>query len=199
MAKLLLATNNLGKVRELQALLAGETFELTTPSQQGLSLDVEENGETLEENAAKKAIAFSEASGLPALADDSGLFIDHLDGAPGVHSARYAGPDASDTDRLALVMERLDGVPTGERTACFRAVIAIATPDKAPLYAHGECCGIISTVPSGKNGFGYDPIFVFPEYQKTMAELDSTLKNTVSHRGRAIAAALPALRLLFSK
>ncbi len=199
MAKLLLATNNLGKVRELQALLAGETFELTTPSQEGLSLDVEETGETLEDNAAKKAIAFSEASGLPALADDSGLFIDHLDGAPGVHSARYAGPDASDADRVALVLERLGGVPAAERTACFRAVIAIATPDEAPLYAHGECCGIISTVPSGKNGFGYDPIFFFPEYQKTMAELDSTLKNTVSHRGRAIKAAIPALRLLSSK
>lgn len=199
MAKLLLATNNQGKVRELQALLAGESFELTTPGQEGLSLDVEESGETLDDNAAKKAIAFSEASGLPALADDSGLFIDHLDGAPGVHSARYAGPDASDADRVALVLERLNGVPTEERTACFRAVIAIATPDKTPLYAHGECCGIISIVPSGKNGFGYDPIFVFPEYEKTMAELDSTLKNAVSHRGRAIKAALPALRLLFSK
>jgi XTP/dITP diphosphohydrolase len=95
-------------------------------------------------------------------------------------------------------LERLEGVPTHERTACFRAVIAIATPDKAPLYAHGECCGIISTVSSGENGFGYDPIFLFPEYKKTMAELDSNLKNVVSHRGRAIEAALPALRTLFS-
>ena len=197
MAKLLLATNNQGKVRELTALLAEEPFEITTPRQEGLSLEVEETGTTLEENAAKKAIAFCKASKLPSLADDSGLFIDSLDGAPGVHSARYAGKDLTDQQRVTLILQRMGGIGTERRTACFRTVIAIAAPNTPMSYARGECCGIISTVRSGEHGFGYDPIFVFPEHQKTMAELDPELKNIVSHRGQAVRAAIPALRNLF--
>jgi XTP/dITP diphosphohydrolase len=198
LAKLLLATNNEGKGREFQALLANESFDLTTPQQEGLILDVDESGETLEENAAKKALAFLEASGLPSLADDSGLFVDYLDGAPGVHSARYAGPNASDDDRVTLLIDRLSGVVSEDRTACFRAVIAIAAPNRSLFFSNGECCGIISLVRSGKNGFGYDPIFHFPEHQKTMAELEPELKNTVSHRSRALRAAIPALHDLFA-
>ena len=198
MATLLLATNNAGKVREFRSLLAGEPFALTTPRDAGIDLEVEEDGETLRENAAKKAVAFSEASGLAAMADDSGLFIDRLNGEPGVHSARYAGPGASDRDRVALVLERLAGVQAPGRTACFRAVIAVAAPGAGVSFADGECCGIISTTPAGESGFGYDPIFLFPEYEKTMAELDPDAKNSISHRGRAVQAALPALRRLFA-
>ena len=171
---------------------------MTTPREAGIHLEVEEDGATLRENAAKKAVAFSEASGLAAMADDSGLFIDHLNGDPGVHSARYAGPNASDQDRASLVLERLAGVPTAERTACFRAVIAVAAPGRGVSFADGECCGIICMAPVGENGFGYDPIFLFPEYERTMAELDPVLKNSISHRGRAVAAALPTLRRLLA-
>ncbi len=167
-----------------------------TPREEGIELEVDEDGATLQENAAKKAVAFSEATGLVAMADDSGLFIDHLNGQPGVHSARYAGPGASDHDRVSLVLNRLTGVPAPERTACFRAVIAVAAAGTEVSFADGECCGIISSAPIGENGFGYDPIFFFPEYQKTMAELDTASKNSVSHRARAVQAALPALRNL---
>jgi XTP/dITP diphosphohydrolase len=192
--KLLLATNNQGKISEFLALLAGTPVDLTTPRQEGLSLDVEETGATLEENAALKALAFSRASGLTALADDSGLFVDALGGEPGVNSARYAGLGATDEQRVALLLRNLSQVPAPRRTASFRCVIAIATPDGAVHYAKGECHGIISQRPIGEKGFGYDPVFYFPDLGKTMAELDSEAKNAVSHRGRATRAALTILQ-----
>ena len=192
--RLLLATNNAGKIREFRALLAGESFAVTTPGEEGLSLDVDETGSTLADNATLKAVAFRELTGLPTLADDSGLFVDHLGGEPGVHSARYAGPGATDADRVALLLRRLAGVPDERRTACFRAVIAVALPGRAVEYSYGECCGIIGQVGVGQFGFGYDPVFRFPELGKSMAELGSTEKNGVSHRSRALRAAIPFLR-----
>ena len=183
--KLLLATNNAGKVREYRSLLQGIPFELVTPKEIGISLDVEENGATYEENARLKAYALAKKSGLLTLADDSGIEVDALDGAPGVMSARYAGKNASDSERVNSLLSRLKDVPEEKRTARFYCVIAIAQPDGQVDFCDGECKGIITLEPGGKNGFGYDPIFFFPGYSKTMAELPLEIKNQISHRGRA--------------
>jgi XTP/dITP diphosphohydrolase len=187
--RLLLATNNPGKVRELREIFAGLPLEVAVPSQLGLDLEVEETGATFAENAILKATAFARASGLPALADDSGLEIDALGGDPGVHSKRYAGPDATDADRIALVLRKLDGVPETDRTARFRCVMALATPTQIVGTVEGTCEGRIAFAPRGDNGFGYDPIFLLVERGRTMAELPSAEKNAISHRGRAGAAA----------
>ena len=189
--KLLIGTGNPGKVSEFRELLAGLQVELVTPADVGLDLDVEESGETLEENAILKAQAYARASELTTLADDSGLFVDALGGDPGVHSARYGAPDAvTDEDRVDLLLRNLAETTDGERAAAFRCVIAIAEPDSDLLrIAKGELRGIIGGAPTGTNGFGYDPVFVVPEYGKTVAELDSDTKNALSHRGRAARAA----------
>ncbi len=186
---LLLATNSAGKLGELQEILAGLPLELITPAQISLDLEVDETGATLEENAILKATAFARESGLPALADDSGLEIDALGGEPGVRSKRYAGPDASDADRIALVLGKLEGVPEAQRGARFRCVMALATPEELIGTVEGTCEGRIAFAPRGDNGFGYDPIFLLPERGRTMAELPSEVKNVISHRGRAGAAA----------
>ena len=193
---LLLATTNQGTVREFTTLLAGIPFSITTPQEEGLSLSVEETGDTLEENASLKARAFSEASGLPALADDSGLFVDALGGEPGVHSARYAGLDATDEQRIQLLLDRLKKVPEASRTASFKCTLAVATPTGAVQFATGECRGIISQRAAGEKGFGYDPVFFLPELGKTMAELDSDMKNRISHRGKATVVARGILQAL---
>ena len=186
---LLLATNNAGKLRELHDILSGLPLELVTPSQIGLDLEVDETGASFEENAILKATAFARASGLPALADDSGLEIDALGGEPGVHSKRYAGPDASDADRIALVLSKLQDVPEAQRSARFRCVMALATPEELVGTVEGVCEGRVAFAPRGDNGFGYDPIFLLPERGRTMAELPAEEKNVISHRGRAGAAA----------
>ncbi|MBI4328670.1 MAG: RdgB/HAM1 family non-canonical purine NTP pyrophosphatase [Chloroflexi bacterium] len=191
--KLLLATNNRGKIAEYQALLAGLPLEVTTPAQEGLVLEVEETGKTLEENAGLKARAFAQASGLLALADDSGLFVDALSGEPGVHTARYAGPDATDPMRVAYLLRRMEQVPSEERGATFRCVIAVAAPEGKVFHMRGERRGAIALEPRGKGGFGYDPVFLIPELHATLAELPPEAKNKVSHRG---AAARKARRLL---
>ena len=183
--KLLLATNNAGKVREYRRLLAVPGIELVTPAELGIQTAVEETGETLEENARIKATPLAVQSGLIALADDSGLYVDALGGDPGVHSARYAGEHASDRERVAFLLNKLTGVPEEKRTAHFRCVIALATRAGEVAYAHGECHGLIALDPRGDNGFGYDPLFYLPELGKTMAELPSEMKDQVSHRGRA--------------
>ena len=183
--KLLLATNNTGKIKEYRSLLQGIPFELVTPKEMGISLDVEENGATYKENARLKAYALAKKSGLLTLADDSGIEVDALDGAPGVMSARYAGKNASDSERVNSLLSRLKDVPEEKRTARFYCVIAIAQPDGQVDFCDGECKGIITLEPCGKNGFGYDPIFFFPGYGKTMAELPFAIKNQISHRGRA--------------
>jgi len=183
--KLLIATHNPGKVKEYQALLAGLPLELTYPAQEGLDIEVTETGESFAENARLKAAAYARASGLLTLADDSGLEVDALGGEPGIHSARYAGNGASDEERYRLLLDKLPGVPWEERTARFRCVIAVATPAGQVHTAEGTCEGIIAFAPQGEHGFGYDPVFYFPEHGMTMAELPPETKNRISHRAKA--------------
>jgi XTP/dITP diphosphohydrolase len=200
MPKLLLATNNRGKVREIQALLGGLGFELLTPADLGLALDVLEDRQTYAENAAKKALAFAHASGLTALGDDSGLEVDALAGAPGLHSHRFSPqPGATDADRRAYLLHRLQGKPR-PWTARFRATVAIASPRGEVHYAVGECEGEIILEERGTNGFGYDPLFLIPSIGKTMAELSMDEKNRLSHRARAIQSARTVLmEVLFKR
>ena len=185
MPKLLLATNNQAKVREYRSLLHSLPYELVTLAEQGITTVVSEVGETLEENARLKATLLADKSRLLALADDSGLAVDALGGEPGQLSARYAGENASDKDRVSYLLSRLKAVPWQKRSACFRCVIAIATPDGEVEFCSGECRGMITLDPRGEQGFGYDPIFYLPELDKTMAELPLEMKNQISHRGQA--------------
>jgi XTP/dITP diphosphohydrolase len=184
--KLLIATNNKGKVKELQDLLKDTGIELITPAQIHLELDVLEDGQTYAENASKKAIAFAKASGLVSLADDSGLEVDALDGAPGLYSARYSPkPNATDSDRRAYLLQNLKEKPR-PWTARFHATIAIATPDNQLQVTEGFCEGEIIPEERGTGGFGYDPIFLLRELGKTMAELSMDKKNRLSHRAQAV-------------
>lgn len=197
MATLLIASGNVGKLREIQAILADFPVELALPKQIGLDLDVPEDGVTYAENAARKAIAYSRASGLIVLADDSGLEVDALDGQPGLYSARYAPwPNATDADRRRYLLEKLSGKPR-PWPAHFHCTVAIAAPGVEVAYADGKCTGEIIPEERGSGGFGYDPVFFLPEYGKTMAELRPEVKNQISHRARAVRAALPILQRLF--
>jgi len=196
--RLLLATNNPGKVAEIKALLRGLGLELLTPEELGLQLDVAEDGRTYAENATKKARAFSKASGLVSLGDDSGLEVDALSGRPGLHSHRFAPqPHASDADRRHYLLEQLRDQPH-PWTARFQATVAIATPAGGLHLAVGWCEGEIIPEERGRNGFGYDPIFFFPELGRTMAELKMDEKNRLSHRARAVQNAIPILREIFA-
>lgn len=193
MFKLLLATNNPGKLEEMQALLADLDLELLTPRMLGLSLEVEENGETYAENAQLKAVAFGRASNLVTMADDSGLEVDALGGAPGLHSARYAPQSgASDADRRAYLLSNLQGKDL-PWLARFRCMICLVTPTGQVHFSEGICPGEIIQQERGHNGFGYDPIFLLPELGLTMAELRMDEKNRLSHRARAVIAARPVL------
>ena len=192
--KLLLATNNPGKVHEYRLLLSGVPFELVTPAAEGITTVVNETGTSFEENARLKATALAAESGLLALADDSGLEVDALGGEPGHLSARYAGENASDRDRVGFLLSRLKDVPREKRTARFRCVIALATPGGEVELCYGECRGYIILEPRGKYGFGYDPVFYLPELGKTMAELPLSLKNQISHRGQAARKAAEILK-----
>jgi XTP/dITP diphosphohydrolase len=186
--KLLIATNNLNKVQELVEILAGLPLAITTPAQEGLTLDPEETGATFEENAVIKACAFAQASGLLTLADDSGLEVDALGGEPGVYSARYGGTVKDDhAGRNRLVLDKLIAlnVPWAKRTGRFRCVIALATPERLIGTVQGVVEGYIAYEPKGSNGFGYDPIFFVPEFNQTLAEVPSAQKHSISHRGRA--------------
>lgn len=190
--KLLIATHNAGKLAELRDLLRGVPYTLVSLTDVGIELDVDETGQTLEENAALKATTYARLARMPTLADDSGLEVDALDGAPGVHSARYAGPDATDADRIAKLLHNVAPHPQ-PWNARFRCVIAIATPEGDVKLHGGACEGVIISHPRGDNGFGYDPIFHMPEQDRTMAELSDTEKNTVSHRAIAARKAAHAL------
>lgn len=183
--QLLIASNNPGKAAEYRVLLADAGWEVVTPRDVGLRLEVEEPGADYAENARIKAIAFAKASGLVALADDSGIEVDALGGAPGPLSARFGGEDASDEQRVALLLERLAGVPPEKRSARFRCLIAVARPEGEVTLVEGRCEGRIAEAPRGEGGFGYDPVFLLPERGLTMAELPPQEKNAVSHRGRA--------------
>jgi len=193
MGCLLLATNNQGKVREYKILFKALPFQLLTLAERGSTTVVDEVGATLEENARLKATILAKESQLLALADDSGLEVDALGGEPGRLSARYAGEGASDRDRVNYLLSRLSDVPWPERTAFFRCVIAVATPDGEVELCSGECRGMITLEPHGEQGFGYDPVFYLPELGKTMAELPMEIKNQISHRGQA---ALKASQML---
>ena len=197
MNKLLIATNNNGKVIELQDLLKDTGIQLLTPVDINLSLDVAEDGSTYAENSSKKALAFAQASGLISLADDSGLEVDALNGAPGLYSARYSPkPNAKDADRRALLLQNLRDKPRPWK-AHFHATIAIAKPTGEVVLAEGNCFGEIIPTERGSGGFGYDPIFFIPELNKTMAELDMVEKNHVSHRALAVMKAMPVLKKMF--
>lgn len=199
MHKLLIATGNKGKVREIQALLEGLEIELLTPADVGLTLEVEEDGGTYAENAGKKARAYSQASGFLALADDSGLEVDALGGAPGLHSARYTGqPGATDADRRAYLLRQLQGRPR-PWTARFHATVAIAAPTGELWFTEGNCEGEIIPEERGTCGFGYDPIFFLPALNRTMAELSMDEKNRLSHRALAVRAAVPLLQAWFRR
>jgi XTP/dITP diphosphohydrolase len=191
--RLLVATTNPGKQREYRALLREVPAKIVFPDELGIALEVEEDGATFRENAAKKARALARESGLLSIADDSGLEVDALGGEPGVRSARYAGPGADDPKRRAFLLAKLSGVPAPRR-ARFVCVIAIAAPEGAVEFAEGECRGEITFSERGTNGFGYDPVFQIEGRTETMAEISAEEKNRISHRARAARAAIPILR-----
>jgi XTP/dITP diphosphohydrolase len=196
MPKLLLATSNPGKIREYRLLLDGLGYLITTPPEEGIAEVIAESGSTYEQNARLKAVVYARSSRLTTLADDSGLEVDALNGEPGIQSARFAGEAATDTEKVSLLLAKLQGVPWERRTACFKCVIAIVGPRGREEICRGECHGMIAFEPKGKNGFGYDPIFVLPETGKTMAELPAEIKNQISHRARASQKARQVLQQL---
>ena len=191
--RLLLATNNPGKVREFRRLLEGSGFSVITPGEAGISLEVEENGSSYMENALLKARAFSEAGECLALADDSGVEVDALGGKPGMYSARFGGPALDDAGRTALLLKQLEGVAPPARTARYRAVVAVASPDGMAATFEGVQEGSIGFEPRGERGFGYDPVFLV-DGVRMQAEIDDAEKDEISHRGKAVRAAAAWLR-----
>lgn len=194
--KLLIATNNAGKLREYVELLDGLPFELSTLADEGIVDEVEETGQTMAENAVLKATAYATLSGLLTLADDSGLEVDALGGAPGPLSRRYAGDNATDGERNDFLLAKLEGVPWEKRGARFRCVIAIATPEALVQTCEGVCEGVIALDSRGTGGFGYDPIFCLPQLEKRVADLTLAQKNEISHRSGAARKARPILESL---
>ncbi len=197
--ELFLATGNAGKVGEFRALLTQHLpdieFVLQTPRDWPHPLpEVEETGRTFAENARLKAVTLAAATSLPALADDSGLCVDALGGAPGLYSARWAGPKATDADRNAKLLAALVEVPDEARTARFVCAVALALPDGTVWTAQGQCAGTILREGRGGNGFGYDPLFLVAGLNQTLAELTDAQKNARSHRARAVARLAPVLR-----
>lgn len=186
--RLLVATGNAGKLSEMRELLGGSGIEVVSPAEIGWNPEVPETGETLEENATLKARAGAAATGLPTLADDTGLFVNALGGAPGVRSARYAGEMQDPAANCARLLAALAGVREEDRGAAFRCVVALAAPDGELEIFTGETRGRIGLEPRGASGFGYDPLFVSAETGRTFAEMNSADKHRVSHRGRALAA-----------
>lgn len=183
---MVIATSNPGKAREMRTALERAGLEILTREHFNSWPQVEETGQTLEENARIKAFAFLEAFGVTALADDSGLMVDPLGGRPGVHSSRYAGPGGDAAANTRLLLKELEGVPPGERTARFVCVLALALPGGAVFLSTGECRGEILTAPRGRGGFGYDPVFRPEGYSISMAQMSTEEKNSISHRGRAL-------------
>ncbi|MDI6900110.1 MAG: RdgB/HAM1 family non-canonical purine NTP pyrophosphatase [Anaerosomatales bacterium] len=194
--RVVVATANRGKLAEIRSALAFTGWEFVTAADLGADpLDVEETGDTFAANARLKAHAYHERFGLPALADDSGLQVDALDGAPGVYSSRYAGPAATDADNNARLLSELESVPSGRRTARFRSVVVLVDAGGAETLAEGACEGAIGFEARGAGGFGYDPLFLpVATPGRTMAELEMAEKNAISHRGAALRALAGALR-----
>ena len=190
--KLVLASKNEKKLRELRDILSAQGVEVVTEADVGVDVDVEETGTTFEENAFLKAHAVMQTSGLPAVADDSGLCVDALNGAPGVYSARYGGPELDDVGRYRLLLENMRGQL--DRRCKFVSAICCCVPNGDRVEARGECPGTLAYAPRGEDGFGYDPIFFVPEQKKTFAQLTAEEKNAISHRGKALAAFAEKLR-----
>ena len=184
--KMVLASKNAHKLVEMKDILSQLGVEVVLESDVGVDVDVEETGTTFEENAYLKAHVVMKASGLPAIADDSGLCVDALNGAPGVYSARYGGEGLDDTGRYRLLLENMRGQPP--RTAKFVSVITCCFPNGDVLSARGECPGTIAFAPMGEGGFGYDPVFFIPSLKKTFAQFSPEEKNAISHRGKALEA-----------
>lgn len=183
--KFVLASNNQGKIKEMREILAVYGVDVVSPKELGIHIEVEETGTTFAENAMLKAKAICEATKLPAIADDSGLCVDALNGGPGVYSARYGGEELDDKGRYMLLLSSMRGQPT--RAAHFACAIACVFPNGDALTAEGRCDGTIAFAPMGEGGFGYDPVFFVPEYRKTFGQLSAEEKSAISHRGRALA------------
>lgn len=196
--RLVIATTNPHKFEEFRGLLAGLPFDLVNLTDLGVTADVAETGETFEENAVIKAVAYAELTSLPALADDSGLEIDAMDGAPGIYSARWAGPDVTYAVRNRMLVERLAGLLDERRGARYRCAIAVAAPPPRGLLGvvEGKLEGRIAEAPAGRGGFGYDPIFFVPEAGRTVGQMSLEEKSRISHRARAAMAARPLLERL---
>lgn len=194
--RLVLATTNAHKIEELRYLLATARYAVVDPGQLGLDLDVPETGSTFAENAAIKALAWARAAGMLALADDSGLEIDALHGEPGIYSARWAGPNVPYSERNRLLVARVADLRPDQRTARYRCAVAVADADQVLIATEGVLEGRIAEAPRGHGGFGYDPIFEVPSMGRTVGELSAAEKHQISHRARAIAAALPELASL---
>ena len=184
--KFILATHNPGKLREMAAILSQYGVEVVSPADVGITVDVEETGTTFAENAMLKAETICKASGLPTIADDSGLCVDALNGGPGVYSARYGGEGLDDKGRYTLLLQNMRGQTT--RAAHFACAIACAFPNGDELTAEGRCDGTIAFAPMGEGGFGYDPVFFVPEKAKTFGQLTAEEKSAISHRGKALKA-----------
>ena len=195
--KFVLATHNPGKLAEMKAILSGLGVEVVSPAEAGVEVDVEETGTTFAENAMLKAKAICAAAGLPAIADDSGLCVDALNGGPGVYSARYGGEELDDRKRRLLLLRNLRGQTT--RAAHFTCAVACAFPDGDTLTAEGRCAGAIAFAPLGEGGFGYDPVFLIPEKGKTFGQLSPEEKSAISHRGKALAAFVEKLGTYLKK
>jgi XTP/dITP diphosphohydrolase len=187
---LVLATRNPGKLREFQALLEPLGCRVLSLGDLGVTEEIEENGETFAENARLKSVGYSRLLPLPVLADDSGLVVDALGGRPGIHSARYAGPEAGDSDRVRKLLRELGQLPGAPRSARFVCALALSHAGSPRIEVEGACSGIIIDEARGPRGFGYDPVFFFPALGKTFAELDEAEKNRHSHRARAVRALL---------
>jgi XTP/dITP diphosphohydrolase len=193
--KLLVATHNQGKVTEFAEMLADLAVEWLSLDEVGVAQDVDETGRTFYENAVLKAQTYARMTGLLTLADDSGLQVDALNGEPGIYTARYGGAGLTHEGRYQLLLQNMREVPPAQRTARFRAVIALAAPDGRLLGTEeGVCEGMIALKPAGDGGFGYDPVFYLPDREKTMAQVGSAVKHTISHRGQAMKAIEPLLR-----
>lgn len=185
--KVVLASKNQHKLQEMQQILGQYGLEVVLESDLGLDIEVEETGTTFEENSMLKAKAVQQAAGITALADDSGLQVDALNGAPGIYSARFGGErNKSDRDRLEYLLELMKDVPQAQRTARFVSVITMLRPDGSSIVARGTCEGVIAFAPHGSNGFGYDPVFYVPQEGCTFAQLKSERKNEISHRANAL-------------
>ncbi len=186
MQKLLVASGNPKKLKELQELLADLPVALVSLKHFPQITEVEEDGKTFVENASKKALGYTKQSGCLTLADDSGLAIDYLKGEPGIHSARFAGPEKNDLKNCQKVLKLLEGVPSEKRSASFRCAVALATPSQVVSVVEEAVYGRIADRMEGSNGFGYDPLFFYPEFGKTFGQVSPKLKHSVSHRGMAL-------------